>query len=73
MLVRSGMENKAEKVGPWRSRERVVVDGKLLYAVGTLIPREEAVRQGLIPAEESSTKDTKDTKDTKGRKARGSA
>jgi len=50
-LIRSMRQNKVQKLGPWRSKERVVRDGKLLYAVGALISREEAVRQGLVEEE----------------------
>ena len=46
-LIRSGRETKVA-LGPWRSVERVVEGGKLKYAVGALIPREEAERQGLL-------------------------
>jgi len=46
MLIRSTRETKQQS--PWRSRERVVRDGRLVYAVGSPIPREEAIRQGII-------------------------
>ena len=46
--------NRETKVqfGPWRSKERVVRNGVLLYPLGAPIPRDEAVRQGIIPGDE---------------------
>jgi len=55
-MLTGAQENKM--LGPWRSRERVVRDGRLVYPVGAPIPREEAVRQGIISEEPESKKDS---------------
>ena len=55
---RGGAPRRAmrEQDTPYRSKEVVVVDGRMLYGIGHPIPEDEARRQGLIPPKAKAVK-----------------